>query len=322
MKSSSVAIAFLFSICLAVLSACGGGGDLTGREISGDELERALRSVVENDLAIMVLPQENLGDEFANLETDEDSGFVDNQEAADGTIDPDDTASDLEQAGRINGYELSYTDTSLSALETGEGVVQVATDVSLFRDVGAASDFLAKEADDHQRFEGKEIGPSLILEEVETFAVDGLGDEAIGLRARASLGGAKLYLTSVSFRLDRLVGGAWLFRADDASVNSQVEAIAWALEERIKDVLLGDIGEVPVPQAEEEEASPTSTPTPVPPAPGQMHCCPEPGKWSIASWSGQNAMPIEEARAFCPHPVDAAYRIDPDTQAWKQYFDG
>jgi len=259
MKSSSVAIAFLFSSCLAVLSACGGGGggDLTGREIGGDELERALRSVVENDLAIMVLPQENLGDEFADLETDEDSGFVDNQEAADGTIDPDDTASDLEQAGRINGYELSYTDTSLSALEAGEGVVVVATDVNLFRDVGAASDFLAKEADDHQRFEGKEIRPGLILEEVETFAVDGLGDEAIGLRARASLGDAKLYLTSISFRLDRLVGGAWLFRADDASVNSQVEAIARALEERIKDVLLGDIGEVPVPQAEEEEASPT-----------------------------------------------------------------
>jgi hypothetical protein len=69
-------------------------------------------------------------------------------------------------------------------------------------------------------------------------------------------------------------------------------------------------------------ASPTSTGTPMPPAPGQMYYCPEPGKWSIATWSGQNAMPIEEALAFCPHPVDAAYRLDPDTQAWSRYFSG
>jgi hypothetical protein len=259
MKSPSVAIALLLSICLAVLSACGGGGggDLTGGEVGSDELERALRSVVDSDLALMVVPQEDLGDEFADLETDEGSGFVDNQEAADGTVDPDDTASDLESAGRLNGYELAYSDGSGSALEAGEGVVQVATDVSLFRDAGAASDFLAKEAEDHQRFEGKEIRPSLTLEEVETFAVDGLGDEAIGLRVRASLAGAELYLTSVSFRMNRLVGGAWVFRADDASVNSQVEAIARTLEERVKDVLLGDTGEVPVPQAEAEGASPT-----------------------------------------------------------------
>jgi hypothetical protein len=62
--------------------------------------------------------------------------------------------------------------------------------------------------------------------------------------------------------------------------------------------------------------------TPVPPAPGQMYYCPEPGRWSIATWSGQNAMPIEEALAFCPYPVDAAYRLDPDTQAWSRYFSG
>lgn len=33
-------------------------------------------------------------------------------------------------------------------------------------------------------------------------------------------------------------------------------------------------------------------------------------------------MPIEEALAFCPHPVDAAYRIDPDTQGWVRHFRG
>jgi hypothetical protein len=71
-------------------------------------------------------------------------------------------------------------------------------------------------------------------------------------------------------------------------------------------------------------AAPTPTPTvtPMPPAPGQMHNCPEPGKWSISTWSGQDAMPIADALAFCPQLVDAAYRIDPDTQAWTRYFRG
>jgi hypothetical protein len=86
----------------------------------------------------------------------------------------------------------------------------------------------------------------------------------------------------------------------------------------------------PTPTPGTPTASPTSTPTstptatgtPMPPAPGQMYNCPEPGKWSIASWSGQNAMPIEEALAFCPYPVDAAYRLDPDTQAWARHLLG
>jgi len=33
-------------------------------------------------------------------------------------------------------------------------------------------------------------------------------------------------------------------------------------------------------------------------------------------------MPIEEALAFCPYQVDAAYRVNPDTQAWTRYFRG
>lgn len=248
MKIAGVAMALLLAICLAVLlSACGGGnGD--------DELEGALRSVTNNDLAIMVLPREDLGEEFAHLEIDHDSGFVDNEEAADGTVDPHDTAGDLERAGRVTGYELEYDAPDfLSALQVGAGVLETATQVDLFRGPSAASDFLAEEVSDHQRFEGKEIAPDLILEEVETFAVDGLADAAMGLRARAGIGDAKLHLTFVLFRLDRVVAGAWVFRADDSNVDSQVQTIARALERRIEGVLLGDIvgTPVPLPQAEE-----------------------------------------------------------------------
>ncbi len=239
-----------------VVAACGGGGegDLADREI-GDELERALQSVTENDLAIMVLPQEELGEEFADLEIDEDSGFQNNEQATDDTINPEDTGEDLERAGRINGYELEYVAPDLlSMLEAGEGVAVVETMVHLFKDAGAASDFLAEQVEDYQRFEGKEVMPSMTLQEAQTFAVDGLADEAIGVRARVSFGDMQLYGTGVYFRLGRLVGEAWIATGDDADVNSQVKTIARALEERIEGVLLGDITgtPMPLPQVEEE----------------------------------------------------------------------
>jgi hypothetical protein len=249
-------VAALMAGCL-VVAACGDEeGDLTERDVS-DELERALGSMAENDLAIMVLPQEDLGEEFGNLEIDDDSGFKDSEEETDETIDPDDTAGDLERAGRISGYDLSYSDPSLSALGAGEGIIAVATELDLFKDASAASDFLAKQVEDHLRLEGQQIQGDWMLEEVETFAVVGLADEAVGIRARARLGDIQAYETVVSFTLDRLVGAADVFRADDADVSSQVEGIARALEERIRGVLLGHIGgtPVPVPQAEEEPLS-------------------------------------------------------------------
>ena len=222
----------------AMASACGGGGD---------ELKQALDSLGANDLAIMVLPQEELGDEFADLEVDEDSGFEDNKVRADDTIDPDDTADDLERAGRINGYDLTYSDPALSALDAGEGVIAVSTEVELFEDASAASDFLAKQMDDFGRLEGEEIESGLTLAEVDTFAVDGLADEAMGLRSRGAFGDTEFYDTTVAFRLDRLVGAAVLDRADDADVNSQVEEIARKLEGRIEGALLGEVTGTPVP---------------------------------------------------------------------------
>jgi hypothetical protein len=144
MKTATLPLALPFAICLAVLTACGGdNGD--------NELDRALRSITENDLAIMVLPQEDLGEEFADLQIDDESGFVDNEEAADDTVDPDDTADDLERAGRINGYQLNFSIGEaevVRVLQAGEGVILVGTEVELFDDADSASDYLAKQVED------------------------------------------------------------------------------------------------------------------------------------------------------------------------------
>ena len=242
MKSLVAAVSL--AAVLLVAAACAGGDD---------ELERALEALAEGDLAIMVLPQEELGDEFADLEVDEDSGFNNNEDEANDTADPDDTAEELEEAGRINGYDLLYIDPDLSALEEGQGVILINTGLDLFEDNGAASDFIVDQLEDFLRLEGEEIESGFTLEEVETFAVGGPGSDAVGLRLRSSFGDTRIYGTTLAFKLDRLVGSVTINRADDTNVDSQAEEIARALEKRIEGVLLGDITGTPVPIPVEEE---------------------------------------------------------------------
>jgi len=72
--------------------------------------------------------------------------------------------------------------------------------------------------------------------------------------------------------------------------------------------------------------APTLTPSPTPtptPAPGRMVGCPAAGRWSLAVWSGGNDAPTAEALATCDQaPVEAAYWLDPEWQAWLRYFAG
>jgi len=51
--------------------------------------------------------------------------------------------------------------------------------------------------------------------------------------------------------------------------------------------------------------------------------CPQPGKWAISVWSGQDDADAEQAFATCGEgAMAAAYHIDPDTQMWSRWFAG
>jgi hypothetical protein len=52
-----------------------------------------------------------------------------------------------------------------------------------------------------------------------------------------------------------------------------------------------------------------------------MQNCPPEGKWSIAVYGGEER-PADEALALCAVPVEVAYWLDPDTQAWSRYLRG
>ena len=56
---------------------------------------------------------------------------------------------------------------------------------------------------------------------------------------------------------------------------------------------------------------------------GAMHNCPQPNKWAIAVWNGDNGTDTGEALATCgTGAVAVAYSIDPDTQGWSRWFAG
>jgi competence protein ComEC len=54
-----------------------------------------------------------------------------------------------------------------------------------------------------------------------------------------------------------------------------------------------------------------------------IHNCPQPGKWAIAVWGGDDGTDVGEAFATCGEgAVIAAYDLDPQTQGWSFWFAG
>jgi hypothetical protein len=236
LRSSLLALTFLAGLAFA---GCSGGGD---------DLSDALAALTGDDLAIMVLPQTDLGADYAGFDASSDGGPQDSAAAADDTFDPDDTAAQLEEQGWQMGYNLSFEAPDLAALESGEGPITAASTVELLRDEAAATAYMQKQFDDVSALQGKEIDTGTSLDEATTFEVSDLGDEAQGARVRLSFGSdAQFSGTFVALRIGRLIGTAAVARADDTDINAEVEDLASKLEERMRGVLRGDITGTPVP---------------------------------------------------------------------------
>lgn len=155
---------------IAFLVACGGGGDYADDR---DAFDRALASMTDEQLAVMLLTSEELSQvldlpfEFACSAVE-----IDNQRVAEASIPQDDTAADQERAGRINGYFRAYP-----FLDT-ENDQSVSVYVDLYGDAASASAAHVKMVDDLKTLEGQPL--------VETFTVEGLGGDATLIRGRLS----------------------------------------------------------------------------------------------------------------------------------------
>lgn len=189
-------------------------------------------------LALMPLPLAQLaGRGGQKLAVDEESSVETNAEAAEDSIDQDDTASSLAAAGRLTGYELTYS---------GDGFVSLSSGVDLYRDDAAAAASLAKLVADFRRFKGKEVTAGLTLASVATWTPAGLADEAVGIDAVVDFAGKRARAVAVGFRLGRLIGSATSTGLDSAASRATVEQNARALLGRIRGVLDGTVTGSPV----------------------------------------------------------------------------
>ncbi|HEU4449659.1 MAG TPA: hypothetical protein VFR63_06730 [Gaiellaceae bacterium] len=215
-----------------LLAGCGLG--------DGDSSPEEEQKITRTDLARMVLPQDEVGGVGSGLEAEEDAGPVANAEAADASLDPDDTAKTLAGAGRVAGHKLYYGSPGLASLKERRGVFLVGTEVELMLDPVYAAQHLNKQMNDFQRLQGQ-VETAVKLSRVTTFAVSGVGDEAQGLRATASFAGRAMHMTVVGFRRGRIVGVASIVRADRRDTDEETRRLAVRLDARILGVLGGTI---------------------------------------------------------------------------------
>jgi len=81
-------------------------------------------------------------------------------------------------------------------------------------------------------------------------------------------------------------------------------------------------GQSVITQGTDVSASPATAGEPMPATGEGMLSCPQLGRWAISAWAGPSGTPIEQAVSNCKGAkVVAAYWIDPETQAWRRYFE-
>jgi hypothetical protein len=225
-----------FAALLSLMVACGGGGaggddGITAGDISDEQLSQ------------MLLSQSEWGDEYAALEPS-GSLLEDREQRAQRVS--EDEAQDLERFGELKSYQDGYG--REEAFEEGTGPLRVGTTVYLFESGKGASDYLEDDIEDLQEAIGEERA-RITIHSVDRFAVEGIGDEAVGLQIISTYlteyGLVAVYQTMVSFREGGVLAFVSIMRLDNTNLNAEVTALARKLDQRIWAVLGGGVEPTP-----------------------------------------------------------------------------
>jgi len=148
-----------------------------------------------------------------------------------------DEADDHVAFGRENGYRSVLRPTRFN----GSGTLAVDTWVATFTTALGASEYLEDYAKDLAKHGDAGRAPDLLVNEVRTFPVEEVGEEAAGfiIVAEEPATATVYQETLVVFRIGRLLAFSSLFRQDDVDVRIPLLTIASQFEERIVSVLDG-----------------------------------------------------------------------------------
>jgi hypothetical protein len=221
-------------LCL-VLPACGDGGE---------EGNLRVPDISDEQLALMVLEQSELGEEYAGFELA--LSRLETREQRSVHV-GEDEAKDLERFGELKTYEQRYSRDE--ALSEGTGPYRLGTTVFVFESVKGASSYLDDDVADLERSAGEQGGLTQI-HNVERFALDAVGDESLGLRMVVSSfteeGWVSHYHTLAWFREGRILALVSLVRLDNSDARAEIEALAHKLDQRIQAVLVSQVTPTPV----------------------------------------------------------------------------
>ena len=194
----------------------------------------------------MVLGQSDVETFFPSLKFDaRGSGYVDNEASADDTIDPSDTTADIEAQGRLDGYEVSFSEPVVTF-----GFV-LSSGVDLFDSPESAQAFLQRQISDFRRLAGTEIEQGVTLTAFEEFEAPNIGSDAVSSRITASIVGFDKDITNhfVTWRRGPVVAVVIVVAFDNEDRSVTAGRLARRMDLPIDGVLAGKIFVTPVAEA-------------------------------------------------------------------------
>ncbi len=208
-------------LLIALMAACS----------SSDSQESLFKAeITDDDIAAALLVEGDLPPEFGYLEL-ESSGERSLQEILDDSFAPEDEAGDLEQFRWVTTWETTFM-----APNTDERVWVASSVVSIFENSGSASLDYGDELSDIDRAIGSANPSGIYLVASERVGVERIGDRADGIRL--TLGPdpdtSSLHMSTVSFRIDRFVGGVALFSLHEPDLIAEAHPLATALARKIE----------------------------------------------------------------------------------------
>ena len=219
-----------------------------------------LAAVTRDHLSSIVLTPAQVQAELPGLPLDtEDTGFQDNEAAAEASLDPDDTGFDLAARGRLDGYQASFFDYVglFEGSSAGDHPVGADFSVELFNSSGAAQAFIRRGVQDYDRLQGREVEEGVTLNHFAPFTAPRVGADALAGRYKGTIEAIDLELfgTFIVWRRDNLVLSIQIGATDDRDWAAPAQRLAHLMDQRLDGVLAGAVRAAPI-------ATPTATPAP------------------------------------------------------------
>lgn len=185
------------------------------------------------DLGSMLLTPTETTPVFLNMELNATGRQPIDAAAAD-TINPADTAEDLETWGRLDGHVCFFIDAAVLNRQVTGRPATLQCSVQLYETDELASAAVQREISDYLRLAGQSIGGSVTLISFEEASIPNVGTGAVAARAVVSNNsGDMIYIDLVMWVRGQVTATVTLVSFDDADRKDPLDQLAVAMDGRV-----------------------------------------------------------------------------------------